>query len=120
MSRMTASIKRINDKLDAISGLDGYAADIIENCIEPIVSTICDCIYNQSKNNCCEPIPYKNLNNFIHRPVFIVDGNVRCWTILVSVNDDFAHFVESENCGVRLMSEGCGVTWFVYEHEPKM
>ena len=66
-----------------------------------------------------KPIAYKNLKNFVHRPVFIVDGNVRCWTILVSVNDDFAHFVESEDCGVRLMREGCCITWFAYEHEPK-
>lgn len=65
------------------------------------------------------PIPYNDLKHFIHRPVFIVDGNVRCWTILVSINCGFAHFVESENCGVRLMMEGCGITWFPYEFEPK-
>lgn len=66
-----------------------------------------------------KPIVYKNLKNFVRHPVFIVDGNVRCWTILVSVNDDFAHFMESGDCGVRLMSEGCGITWFAYAHEPK-
>lgn len=66
-----------------------------------------------------KPIAYKNLKKFFRRPIFIVDGNVRCWTILVSVNDDFAHFLESEDCGVRLMSEGYCITWFAYEHEPK-
>lgn len=78
----------------------------------------CNALAEKIERENPKPIPYKNLKNFVHRPIFIVDGNVRCWTILVSVNDDFAHFVESEDCGVRLMSEGCGITWFAYEHEP--
>ena len=66
-----------------------------------------------------KPIPYENLKNFIHRPVFIVDGNVRCWTICDRVSKDFAHFSEDVKCGVHLMKEGCGVSWFAYEFEPK-
>lgn len=66
-----------------------------------------------------KPIPYENLKNFIHRPVFIVDGNVRCWTICNRVSKDFAHFSESVKCGVHLMKEDCGVSWFAYEFEPK-
>lgn len=60
MSRMTASIKRINDKLNNISGLDGNAADIIENCLEPMVNVVCDYIYKQSENDCCEHITKEN------------------------------------------------------------
>lgn len=119
MSRMTASIKRINDKFDTISGLDGYAADIIENSIEPIVSIICDCIHNQSKNNCCEPIPYENLNSFVNRPVFIVYGGIKMWTILNSINETSAHFSQSSDFGVYLEKDKCGIKWFAYEREPK-
>lgn len=98
---------RMPDFCDAFSDID-------ESC-----EIACHAIQENIERENPKSIPYKNLKNFVHRPIFIVDGNVRCWTILVSVNDDFAHFVESEDCGVRLISEGCGITWFAYEHEPK-
>lgn len=119
MSRMTSSIIRIKQKLDSISGLDCKAADIMEDCIEPIVSLVCDYVYDEANRELPDPIPYENLKHFVKRPVFIVDGNVRCWTICNRVGKEFACFSESVNCGVYLMKEGCGVTWFPYEFEPK-
>ena len=48
MSRMTVSIKRINEHLDKISGLDGEASDIMQNVLEPLVELICSQIYKAS------------------------------------------------------------------------
>ena len=79
----------------------------------------CQAMREKIERENSKPIPYENLKNFIHRPVFIVDGNVRCWTICDRVSKDFAHFSESVKCGVHLMKEGCGVSWFAYEFEPK-
>lgn len=39
MSKMTASIYRINKVLESVSGLDGIAAEIMENMVEPFVSS---------------------------------------------------------------------------------
>lgn len=60
MSRTTASIMRINEQLDRISGLDGVVADMIED-EERKITAMVDCIlknhseasifdYNGSKN----------------------------------------------------------------------
>lgn len=88
--------------------------------IEAACEVACQALQEKIERENSKPIPYENLKNFIHRPVFIVDGNVRCWTICDRVSKDFAHFSESVKCGVYLMKEGCGVSWFAYEFEPKI
>lgn len=66
-----------------------------------------------------KPIPYENLKDFIHRPVFIVYGSIRCWTICDFVSDDFADFCESSSFGLILYKETYCSDWFPYEFEPK-
>lgn len=51
MSRMTASIKRINEHLEKVSGMDGKSSDIMERVLEPLVEFICGRIYDTSL--CC-------------------------------------------------------------------
>lgn len=66
-----------------------------------------------------KPIPYKNLEEFVYRPVFIVYGGIKMWTVLNSVSETSAHFSQSSDFGVYLAKNRCGITWFAYEHEPK-
>lgn len=51
MSRMTVSINRINKMLDSISGLEGYAADLVEKGIEPMVESIVDFLHKTSDDS---------------------------------------------------------------------
>ena len=64
------------------------------------------------------PLTLEELRGRIGKPVFIIDGNVRTWTILESMNSDFAHFVESSKCSVRLPIEGINEVWIPYAREP--
>jgi len=41
MSKMTAEIERIKNKLDSISGLDGYATEVVQRNISPVVDSVC-------------------------------------------------------------------------------
>lgn len=61
MSRMTVSINRINEMLDSISGLDGYAADLVEKGIEPMVKSIVDFLHKISEDLCFEPLTLEQL-----------------------------------------------------------
>lgn len=49
MSRTTASIKRINQRLDKISGLDGIVADMVEQKEKEISEMVSDILENHSE-----------------------------------------------------------------------
>lgn len=48
MSRMTASIKRINEHLEKVSGMAGKSSEIMESVVEPLVEFVCNTIYSGS------------------------------------------------------------------------
>ena len=51
MSRVTASLARINQALDKISGLDGIAADKIAVLEKQVTEMVSDILENHSKAN---------------------------------------------------------------------
>ena len=51
MSRVTASIARINQELDKISGLDGIAADKIAVLEKQVTEMVSDILKNHSEAN---------------------------------------------------------------------
>lgn len=51
MSRVTASIARINQELDKISGLDGIAADKIAVLEKQVTEMVSDILENHSEAN---------------------------------------------------------------------
>lgn len=51
MSRMTVSINKINKLLDGISGLGGYAEDLVEGVLEPVVCLVVNYIENNLVNH---------------------------------------------------------------------
>ena len=67
MSRMTVSINRINEMLDSISGLDGYAADLVEKGIEPMVKSIVDFLHKTSDDLGFEPLTLEQLQQLAQK-----------------------------------------------------
>lgn len=51
MSRTTASIMRINEQLDRISGLDGIVADMVEEKEKEITKMVYNILDNHSENS---------------------------------------------------------------------
>lgn len=49
MSRVTASIMRMNKELDKISGLDGIVADKMEDLEQQVKKTVSDILENHSE-----------------------------------------------------------------------
>lgn len=88
------------------------------NEIDEACEIACQAIKEKIERDNPKSLKFENLRRFINRPVFIVDGSVRCWTILISITNDFARF-KCNDSGVYLTKEGCGVTWFPYEYEVK-
>lgn len=50
MSKMTAEIERIKNMLDSISGLDGYAAELVQREISPVVDSVCEYIFSLNED----------------------------------------------------------------------
>lgn len=51
MSRMTVSINKINKMLEGISGMGGYAEDLVEGILEPVVCLVVNYIENNLVNH---------------------------------------------------------------------
>lgn len=89
------------------------------NCIDEACEIACQSLLEKIESEKPKPIPYKKLDEFVYRPVFIVYGGIKMWTILNSINETSAHFSQSSDFGVYLKKNKCGITWFAYEREPK-
>lgn len=61
MSRMTVSVNHIKEMLDSISGMDGFAADLVEKGIEPMVKSIVDFLHKISEDLGFEPLTLEQL-----------------------------------------------------------
>lgn len=51
MSRMTVSINKINKMLEGISGMGGYAEDLVEGILKPVVCLVVNYIENNLVNH---------------------------------------------------------------------
>jgi len=66
-----------------------------------------------------KPLTLEQLRQKIGKPVFIVDGNVRTWTILERLTHNLAVFTESSRCTVWFPIAGINIAWFPYDYESK-
>ena len=77
MSKVTAGINRINQKLDKISGMDGIAADKIaelETYVKEMVSDLLEAnVFNYDGNNCCKEKSVKELDKQIQKEHCIIN-----------------------------------------------
>ena len=88
--------------------------------IDEACEIACQALQEKIERESQEHIPYRDLEKFIYRPVFIVYSGIKMWTILNSVGETSAHFSQSSDFGIYLAKDRCGISWFAYEFEPKI